>query len=254
MEPIRFFDCSASFGRRRLINKGSFYSLEDLLRKMEYYGVGEAMVYHSEAAEYDPKEGNRMTMEQIATHPNLKPVWIVMPHYTEEFPPPAELREQLRQNGVRAVRMVPGPSSANYSLADWCSGPLLSMLEECKVPLMLAASQLNWNYQILYDVLAAHPKLRLIFTDIPYHAGRGLYPLLEQFSELYIETIGFKVFGGIEDVCRRFGAGRFIFGSSAPLYSGGSAAGMIRYARISDREKRAIASGNLERLLGEVSL
>jgi predicted TIM-barrel fold metal-dependent hydrolase len=206
------------------------------------------------AAEYNPMPANLALMETIKDYPNLKPVWIAMPHHTGEFPAPPDLRALMKHNGIRAVRLAPGPSNANYSLAEWFSGDLFDMLEECRAPVMLAASQIGWNYQVLHDILAAHPRLRLILTDMPYHAGRALYALMDKYPHLYMETIGYKIFGGIEDTCRRFGSGRLIFGSSAPLYSGASAAGMIRYAKISDAEKRAIASENMEKLLEEASL
>ena len=252
MEPIRFFDCSASFGRRRIIHKGSFWQLDELNRKMVHYGIENALVYHAMASDYEPLEGNMLLLDEIKEQPHLKPVWVVMPHQTGEFPPPGELQAQLKRYDIRAVRLTPGASNASYSLAEWSCGLLFAMLEKCKIPTMLAASQINWNYQILHDVLEAHPLLHLILTDMPYHGARSIYPLMEKFPHLYIETIGFKVFNGIEDGCCRFGSGRFIFGSSAPLYSGGSAAGMVRYAQISDEDKRAISSGNLEKMLGEV--
>jgi len=252
LDNIRFFDCSASFGRRKNVHKGSFFSLDELLQKMAYYRIDGAMVYHSMAAEYEPNEGNQMLLDQIAGIHNLKPVWVVMPHHTGEFPHPLNLRELMKQNNIRAVRMMPGDSG--YSLAGWSCGALFKMLEGCNVPVMLGVSQINRNYQILNDVLAAHPDMKLILTDIPYHCARYVYPLLECFPNLYLETIGFKVFGGIEDVCKKFGAGRLIFGSNAPLYSGGSAIGMIQYAKISQEEKKAIACENLEKLLEGVSL
>ena len=126
------------------------------------------------------------------------------------------------------------------------------MLEEHRIPLMIDLEQLPW--ETLHNVLEAHPKLRLILTRLHYNCGRNLYPLLQKFEHLYVETIGFKVFDGIEDVCKKFGAERLIFGTSAPLFSGAAAVGMINYARISQEEKRKIAGENLEKLIGGVSL
>jgi predicted TIM-barrel fold metal-dependent hydrolase len=89
-------------------------------------------------------------------------------------------------------------------------------------------------------------------TNLHYNCARNLYPLLAKFENLYVETIGFKVYGGIEDVCEKFGAGRLLFGTGAPKYAGSGAVGMITYAGISDAEKRMIASGNLERILESI--
>lgn len=222
------------------------------MRKMEIYGIDGAMVYSSLASDYWPMVGNRILMDEIQQHPKLRGVWVVLPHHTGEFYRPEELRMELKINNIQAVRIFPSERDHRFSLSDWCCGELLDMLEACKVPLMIGLDQLAWDE--IHGVLASHPGLRLILTSLHYNCGRNLYPLLEKFDHLYVETIGFKLFGGIEEVCRRFGARRLIFGTCAPLYSGGAAVGMISYAKISSEEKNRIASGNLMDLLGEVAL
>ena len=250
MGAIDFFDCSVKLGMRIIIDPGSFYETGELLRKMAYYGIGRALACHSLAANYRPIYGNALLTEEIKDIPNLFPVWVVMPHHTGEFPDPAELREEMKANDIRLV-MYP-PDEHNFS--EWYAGELFNMLEECNVPVLIGLPQFSNNWNTLHGLLAAHSNLNVILTNLHYNCGRYLFPLLSQFSHLYIETIGFKLFGGVEEVCKRFGAGRLIFGSCAPVYSGGSAAGMIRYARITDDEKRAVASGNLLRLLEGAAL
>lgn len=252
MEDIRFFDCDSIIGRRRIKNSGSFHETAELLRKMKYYGIESAMVYHSLASDYSPSIGNRMLMDEIKDYPFLKGVWVVLPHHTGEFYRPDELMKEMKNSHIGAVRIFPAAKDFRFSVSDWCCGDLFGMLEACKVPLMIGLDQLTWDE--LHGVLSAHPGLRLILTGLHYNCGRNLYPLFEKFEHLYVETIGFKLFGGIEEVCRRFGAERLIFGTCSPLFSGGAAVGMISYARISDAEKNRIASGNLEKLLGDVAL
>lgn len=253
MEKIKFFDCHCAVGRRMVKNPGSFHETDELLRKMELYGIDNAMVYHTMAKDYAPVIGNQMLMDEIIDHPNLKAVWVVLPHHTGEFPDPAELEKQLKLHNISAVRIFPSGHDHGFSLKDWCSGELLRMLEECRIPMMIGLNQLS-SWDSLHDLLFDYPNLRVILTDLHYNCGRNLYPLFKKFEHLYVETIGFKVFDGIEDVCKRFGAERLIFGSCAPLYSGGAAVGMITYARITHEEKSKIASGNLEKLIGGISL
>ena len=249
-QPLNFFDCNCVIGGRPVIHAGSFTGADELVRKMGHYGISGAMVHHSLAGGYSPVEGNRVLMDEIAPFEQLKPVWVVMPHHTGEFPHPSVLMDELKANGVRLVKYL--PDERNF--AEWYAGPLFSMLEKYNVPILIAWPQFSNNWDILHGLLAAHPDLRVILTNLHYNCGRYLYPLLTLFPHLYIETIGFKIFGGIEEVCGRFGAGRLVFGSCAPVYSGGSAAGMIRYARISEDEKRAVAGGNLTRLLEGAAL
>lgn len=252
MKELEFFDCNCSFGMRSIRYPGSFYKIEDLVNKMEYYGIKRALVYHSMAREYSPSIGNEMLMEEIKNYPSLTPVWTVMPHHTEEFPNPYELAEQMKLNKVKAVTMFPSMMDQAYSMAEWNCGELFSMLEEHRIPLFLSFEQTSWNE--LHDLLSNHPKLNVILTNVNYRIDRNLFALFKKFENLFIETHGYKVFQGIEQICNKFGAHRLIYGSGMPVFSGSAAVSMINYAQISEEEKEMIAFKNLEALLEGVRL
>jgi predicted TIM-barrel fold metal-dependent hydrolase len=91
-----------------------------------------------------------------------------------------------------------------------------------------------------------------VLVDVQGRNNRNLYPLLAKLPNLYIETAGLNVHHGIEDVCRRFGAERLLFGSGYPIRSMGGALLQTRSADIDESEREMIASGNLRRLLGAV--
>ena len=250
MGERKYFDCGVEIGIRRIMNPGSFYETTELLRKMKYYGIEKALAYHSLSTGYHPATGNDILMEQVADIPELLPCWVVMPHHTGEFPEPQALRQSMKRRGVRAVKMC--PANHGYSTAEWNCGELFSMLAQCKAPLTLGYDQTSPD--AVHNILENHPGLVIILTNLPNGCARNVYPLLKKFPELYLETIGFKPLEGVEDVCEKFGAGRLIFGSGAPLYSGGAAIGMLSYASISEEEKDMIAHKNLEQLLERVSL
>jgi len=233
------------------MNSGSFYSVGELAQKMEANGIAEALVYHSVASGHNVMDGNRLLADEIAPFPNLKPVWAIMPHHTGDFPPPDELRDLLKQNNVRTVILSPGRNASRFSLDELTCGKLFDMLSECKIPMLLDNQSVSWGG--LYGISKNHPGLKIIITNVHYGASMQIYPVLEACKNLRIETIGFKTFGGIEEVCRKYGADRLIFGSSMPIFSNAGAAGMIRYARISDEQKQMIAAKNLQNLLEEVS-
>lgn len=252
MESIDFFDCNCSVGMRSIVNPGSFYNTVDLIKKMEGYGISKALVYHSMAREYNPAIGNGMLANEIKDHLCLHPVWVIMPHNTGEFPNPDTLKIQLRDNGIKAVRIFPAVHEQNYNIGECNCGELFRMLELNRVPLFIGIDQLSWDE--LFGLCSNHPKLRIVLTDLNYRVDRNLYSMLNRFQYLYMETIGYKVHNGIEEICTRFGAERLIFGSGMPIYSGGSAVSMINYARIGEKEKRMIAGENLKKLLEGVCL
>jgi predicted TIM-barrel fold metal-dependent hydrolase len=252
MEGLKFFDCNCSFGMRSIRYPGSFYKIEDLVNKMKYYGIERALVYHSMAREYSPSVGNKMLMDEIKNYPSLVPVWAVMPHHTEEFPEPYELIKQMKLNGVKIVTMFPSMMDQAYSLAEWNCGELFSVLEEHRIPLILGFEQTSWNE--LHDLLSNHPKLNVILTNVNYRIDRNMYVMLKKFDNLFIETYGYKVYQGIEQICKKFGAHRLIYGSGMPVFSGSAAVSMVNYAQISEEEKKMIAFKNLETLLEGVRL
>lgn len=252
MQKLKFFDCNCSFGMRAIVNPGSFYKMEDLLDRMDRYGIDKALVWHSMAKEYNPAVGNEMLMEEIKQYPELVPVWSVMHHHTGEFPHPEELIVQLRKNGVKAVNAFPAMADFGFSLAEWNCGELLSALEKYRIPFFIGFEQTNWNE--LHEICSNHPDLPVVFTNVNYRIDRNLYAMFKKFDNLYIETYGYKVHHGIEEICATFGARRLIYGSGMPVFSGSAAVTPIIYARISQKEKEMIARENLEGLLGGVRL
>jgi predicted TIM-barrel fold metal-dependent hydrolase len=60
--------------------------------------------------------------------------------------------------------------------------------------------------------------------------------------------------GGIERIVKKFGSGNLLFGTNFPTNNMGGAIGVLSSANINTGDKEAIAHGNIERLLDEVSL
>jgi len=246
MQPLRFFDCNCVVGDSRNRSYGVNYNLKNLLYKMDLYGIDKALAYHFAAKEYEAKAGNASLAEEIKDTPNLYPVWVVMHHHTDEFYTPPELIELLRQKNIRAVKIY--PYTAQFSVEKWNCGELFSALEKNKVLLLIDADQLPVSE--LHQMLSDYPALNVVLTAVGYRMDRNLQALMKIFPRLYVETYSYKVNDGIEILCEKFGAHRLVFGSGMPVFSGGSAVSMIRYARISDDEKRLIAYENLKNLLG----
>lgn len=252
MEQLNFFDCSLSFGRRKIVERGSFYTKEDLLKYMDLYGIKRGIVYHSLAREDEMINGNNFLLEEIKSDSNLIPAWVVMPHHTGEFYAPDVLKGKMKEKGIRFVRMFPSDRDGRYSLSPWNCGELFSLLNETEVPVIIPLTSITFDE--IFEILSRYTNLRLILSDLNYRIDRNLYPLLKQLPHLYLETMGYKVNGGIEEICSKFGAHRLVFGSSMPEKSGASAVTMINYARISTEEKKMIAETNLENLLKGVGM
>ncbi len=242
---LAFFDCNCHIGRYSIKHPEAFTTTNELVKEMEYSGIAEALVFHTMAKEYAPSVGNEMLLQEIQGRP-LHPCWIVMPHHTGEMPPPDELLAQMRANGIRALRAFPNAHS--FTLGDWCAGDLLSMVEANGIPFFVDMDQTNWGQ--VSEILSSHPKLNLILLKTSYRSDRLMYPLMEKYEGLRIETVTYQVTMGIEEVCKRFGAHRLLFGTGLPITEAGPSIAQITYAEIPDEDKQLIAGDNLRRLLG----
>jgi len=241
---VEFFDCNVQIGR--FGNPQPEYPLtaREILEKLAPLKVTRALAFHALGKELHPNEGNTVVLEETAGSP-LEPCWVAMPHHTGEFPHPSELVARMQENRVRAVRLF--PSAHQYSLSEWCAGEMLATFEAHRVPVFVEASQTSYDH--IAGVLNAFPALRLVVVQPSYRCDRYVYPLMERYEHLAIDTSNYVVTGGIEALCRRFGPSRLVFGSALPFFEPGGPVSMITLADISDDDKQMIACGNLARLL-----
>ena len=250
MQKLNFFDCNCSVGR---ISYPSLYDIPDvkgLLKEMETAGIEEALVYHTVARDGYPPLGNSMLMEEIRNVQELHPVWVVLPHHTSEMPHPDRLLPEMKKNGVKAVRVYPKANYHSFSISEWCSGDLLGALEEEGIPLILDMDTVTW--EDVNTILENHKQLPLIAATCAYRSNRYIYPLLEKYNNLFIELSRFMGAGAIEDIVKRFGSHHLLFGTNMPQYSGTAAVSLLTYSDIDQKDKKAIAGGNVSNLLKEV--
>jgi hypothetical protein len=250
MDKLRFFDCNCSIGRTGYPHLLDIPDAAGLQREMETAGVEEALVYHVLARDGHPPLGNARLLDELKGLEGLHPVWVLLPHHTGEMPSPEKLLAEMKDEGVRAARLFPGRLHHSFTLAEWCAGELLSALQGARLPLILDIEIVSW--EDIFSLLQKYPLLPIILSNFTYRHNRFLYPLWERFDRLYVETSRFMGGGAIEDAVRRFGSGRFLFGTNMPHYTGTAAVARLTYADISRTDKEAIAAGNLDHMLKEV--
>lgn len=247
---MHFFDSECSIGKLKIPQPGSFSTVPELAAEMKYYGIDDALVYHSLAKEYNPTFGNQLLAESTRGVANLHGCWVLLPHFTGEMPPPSDVVKAMIENGIKAARLFPGGSGQAFSLSSWSCGDLFVTLEEHRIPVFIDKDLIEWDQVV--TLCKAYKKLPLVLSEVWYKDNRYLYPLFEQFPNLYISLSRFIGHQCLEDICQRYGAGHLLFGSKMPVFTPGPVLSMITYAEISEEEKADIAAGNLRRLLQEV--
>ena len=241
-------DSSCAIGMSSVPARGVDFGVPDLIQEMEDASVDRALVYHNLAREHYPVMGNGKLMQAIHGEPRLLPAWVLLPHHTGEVGGPEEMVTQLLDAGVRVARLY--PKDHNFSLSEWGCGPLLSVLEDHRIPLMIDLSQTD--LEGIHRLCAANPRLPVILSDVGYRSDRFIYPLLERHGNLHVETGKYQTHRGVESICSRFGASRLIFGSRTPELACGPMAMSIRYARIDPESKDSILGGNILHLMDGV--
>lgn len=243
--PIRFLDCHCQIGSFEGMEEAHFTRVDELLAEMEYLGIAEALVTHRWASRWAPRRGNEKLDAVIATYPNLYPCYVALPPGTDESAPPREFAETVKaQHG--AVRVC--PSDHQWRLTDWCAGGLLEALEAQAVPVLVAISQTSWDD--VAAVLERYRRLPVIVLDTSYRINRTIYPLFARYANLHLETHSYQIPWGIEDVTRRFGAERLVFGTGLPESDGGGPISQVMYSALSDEQRALIAGGTMRRMLG----
>lgn len=249
---MSFFDCNVFVGlpaRRPLL---PVPTAEALLVEMDRAGVDKALVWHIAQHDASPQIGNRLLADAIGPHPRLIGCWTVLPNQAHEFPPPLALFRQMRAARIAALRVF--PNSHRYLVNAVSMGELLVQMVSRRVPLFVSVRR-GMDWQDIYTLLGEFPELVCVICDHGcWGMDRLFRPLLERYPNVYIDTAQYLLDGSLEALVADYGATRVLFGSGFPeSYLGGMMLA-LQHARIPDEGKRAIASGNLERVLEEARI
>ncbi|MHB1652596.1 MAG: amidohydrolase family protein [Desulfitobacteriaceae bacterium] len=255
-----FFDCDTQIGRSYGTSNvgGKNIAASDLIQAMDQIGVSKAIVYHTLAREYHPTHGNEILKGALKGYENrLLGCWILLPHHTGEMDHPRQLVQKMLQENIHIARIFPSfhAGSHRFELTEWCIGEMLTELERAKIPLMIDFALFRRDqppFRDIFNICKDHPNLPIILIGVQARNNRNLYPLMEKFQNLHIQTAGFFVHRGVEHFVNYFGSERLIFGSEFPIQRMGAARFHIERALISEEHKERIASGNLIRLLDSV--
>jgi len=250
---LTYFDSLAFIGKKSPLRSPAFlkdtcdiWTADELLAEMDHAHIAAALVTHSWGRWYDTGFGNERLMQEIAGRERLFPCWTAMPHFAGEMPVPEEMLAEMGSAGVRAVKIYPVTAISPLCEEFW--GPLLCALEAAGVPILIERKEAEWK--AILDLLDKHPRLPVVLQKVGWGEQRNLLCALERSPNLYCEFSGLQANRFIEFAVSRFGHERFLFGADMPMKNPGAARAYIDYAAISDEAKKAIAAGNLARLLG----
>jgi len=253
---LKFFDCNESFGRSIIRPIKFAETAKDLLKEMDFYGIDEALVFHSRQRDDSPVVGNEILLNEIEGFERLHGMFAILPPQTEELGSLETILERMRAKNIRAFRAF--PSEHKYLMTKTALGSLYELMVERNIPLFISVTESCGGisgWYLIERILSDAPDLTLVVTEHgSWGHDRFFRPLIEKYENLYLDISRYELDGGISDFCANYGAERLLFGTSFPQWNPGGPILMLAQADITSKEREMIASGNLLRILGRVRL
>jgi uncharacterized protein len=251
IRTVNLFDSNCFIGMPARGGVGD-NTVHDLVAAMDKAGIDRALVWHIAELDCAPDVGNRMLSDAIEQNNRLLGCWTILPPQTEEIITDGFF-DRMKEQRVAALRVF--PTAHKYLLNRTVFGGFLDQAVDRNIPLMLSL-QSGVDWPTIYQLLEEFPKLTCILCDFDaWSQHRYFWPLLETFPNVCAETSMVSLqAGGLEATVRAYGAERLVFGTGFPNRYAEAPAMDLLHADISDADKLAIASGNMERLISEVKL
>ena len=244
--PPTFFDANVIVGTP--MNQALFTPLAtpaDLGRYLESQALCGALVWHWAQSEGHPSSGNELVEPYVDASRHIFPCRALLPPATDE---PTGLSGGLAALSPGAVRLF--PESHRYLMNRVVWDDLLDELAERRVPVLLSTEH-GTSWAQIYDLLRDYPQLTCVLCDIgTWSMDRYTYPLLKAYPNVHIETSMLSLEdGGVEEMVRRFGARRLVFGTGFPKRYAEASMLQLTHADIGDADRQAIAADNMLRLI-----
>lgn len=251
IKELRFFDANCWYGMSKHPRRAFVRTVDELDALMERTGVAKANVSFFIAKFLKPMEGNSQLLEDIRGKDRYTPSIVVIPWM---FPTEAEVEAYVLEmvaQGVKSIRIF--PKTHNYIVNAWSNSFLLDLFEQHRIPVFVTTKDLSWD--MLYQLGHDHADLPVILeqSDMEAFFNLGyLIPLLEKCPNISLETNRVHEYLALDTLVRRFGAGRFVYGSSVPVDDPFAQLALITMGDFSRSDKEKIAHENLEELFAGV--
>jgi predicted TIM-barrel fold metal-dependent hydrolase len=194
--------------------------------------------------------GNELIAQAIGAYPRLSGCLAVLPNQAREFPPFPDFLAMMAHSRMVAIRAF--PLDHHFFLNRVAMDSWIEPMVLHRVPLFLSVEH-GCNWDIVYSLLKEYPDLVCVICDHgPWGEDRRFRPLIERYPNVYIDTANYLLDGGIEAFVKDYGPERMLYGSGFPRSHFGGMLLALKHSRITEEARRAIAGGNLERIIREV--
>jgi hypothetical protein len=222
---------------------------------MDRYDINKAMVFHTVARDADPEEGNLALLS--CKDERLSTMWALETAYLAEESVENYFRKAI-SCGVKAFYVNPCMIrlhiEKNSRLLE-----LSKLMEVAQMPLDL----LYWSQDAVDNIIDWYtlsefcnmfPALPIIAWEWRARGTRALFDALAVTDNLHVIITQIWQAQSLETICKAFGSHRVLFSCGLPHLDPGSFQACITYADLPESDKRAVAYGNIEKLLANINI
>jgi len=255
---LQFFDSDIIVGRRNVVAPDSFWQTDEILSAMARYNITGGLIYHTVCEGGDAQRGNALASAAADAAEPFTASWVLSPPIAGEWPKARRLVRELIRRGARAARLIPHVQF--FPLSAFMLDDLLGELETRRVPLLVHAETSHpWSdftdWRGLEEICSQFPHLPIVAMRMGLRTTRPLYRMMDRLSNFHVQLCALNCnYRGLEDIVKRFGSERILYGSMMPEFSPAVPVAQILYADISAKAQRNIAGENLHRLLRRVDV
>jgi predicted TIM-barrel fold metal-dependent hydrolase len=250
---MEFFDAFLSIGRCNDALPDSPCDESQALAMLDRFGVTDALVYSTAARDCVPDEGNASLAN--LSNPRLHKVWVFDPAIVIPESP-ADFVKRALANHVKAIMVNPLMRNIRMDRSPRIL-ELAKILEGRKIPLLVCYRQwdagqdlIDW-YQ-LADFCNKVPNLPVISWEWRSRANRPMMDALAETKNLLISLSSVWQAQMLETLCDAFGP-RLVFSLGLPNLDPAAMPGVVAYAPVNEKIKRAVAGETMKTLLKEAN-
>ena len=240
------FDANGVFGREAG-GANDCPAMAERLAHMNRLGISRSLVWNVESTQNHALSANDHTLTAIAETRGAKgriyPALTVSGLTVYERNGIQMLKRQMEAGETRALKFfnVFGRLSLSQII------PVIEAIRSSK-PFIVLGNDAATHQDIL-AFAERFPNVPLILTDVSWSRCIIVFDLMRQRPNIMLDISWFHTWDGIELAVRHFGAKRIVFGTGYRSHNGAAIAALAR-ADISAADRRLIAHGNLDRLMG----
>jgi predicted TIM-barrel fold metal-dependent hydrolase len=249
--PRKIVDVHAHVGISKVYDWLGCRDPREVIERSRNAGIDSSIISHLDAL-YEPEtkglKANSALLRAVEKQPGTFMWWVYDPRDADNARVVREFADHPKIIGLKI-----GPTYHNYFFADYAKS-ILELAEQTGLAVLSHSGEERDMPGAIMPELDRFPNVRFIVAHFGNCAAfEGHFQALAKCrsKQCFVDTSSAVSMycDHIERGVRKFGSGRFMFGTDTPLYSPAAQLARIVYSPLSDAQKRAVLGDNALRAL-----